>query len=212
MALGLQAEVGLAGFTQINSPCSRDIQPSGWAAQVRQAREIGLDRDSALQAEMTTYRDQLARPYFTDQAIMDDIVRDLYQKQQEEINAEHLLVLVDEGAAPADTLAAYQKIVAFRDSIDAGMAFDEAAFRTLWVGVVTALRIISPVMPFLTEHLWSNLVAGPGNRTELSLADLRKHDFLLKFLRLSQQKPTGLRHPLDDQAIGNDRKRRVQIV
>jgi isoleucyl-tRNA synthetase len=39
--------------------------------------------------------------------------------------------------------------------------FDEAAFRTLWVGVVTALRIISPVMPFLTEHLWSILVAGP---------------------------------------------------
>jgi isoleucyl-tRNA synthetase len=40
-------------------------------------------------------------------------------------------------------------------------AFDEPAFRALWVGVVTALRIISPVMPFLTEHLWSNLVAGP---------------------------------------------------
>ncbi len=39
--------------------------------------------------------------------------------------------------------------------------YDDAAFRTLWVGVVTALRVISPVMPFLTEHLWSNLVAGP---------------------------------------------------
>lgn len=36
--------------------------------------------------------------------------------------------------------------------------FDEAAFRTLWVGVVTALRIISPVLPFLTEHLWASLV------------------------------------------------------
>jgi isoleucyl-tRNA synthetase len=40
-------------------------------------------------------------------------------------------------------------------------AFDEGAFRTLWVGLVTALRIMAPVMPFLTEHLWSNLVAGP---------------------------------------------------
>jgi isoleucyl-tRNA synthetase len=39
--------------------------------------------------------------------------------------------------------------------------FDEAAFRTLWVGVVTALRIVAPVMPFLTDHLWSNLVAAP---------------------------------------------------
>ncbi|MFP3881006.1 MAG: isoleucine--tRNA ligase [Actinomycetota bacterium] len=39
--------------------------------------------------------------------------------------------------------------------------YDDAAFRTLWVAVVTALRIISPVMPFLTEHLWASLVAGP---------------------------------------------------
>jgi isoleucyl-tRNA synthetase len=39
--------------------------------------------------------------------------------------------------------------------------FDEAAFRTLWVGLVSALRIIAPVMPFLTDHLWRVLVAGP---------------------------------------------------
>ena len=36
---------------------------------------------------------------------------------------------------------------------------DEAAFRTLWVGIVTALRVISPVMPFLSDHLWKTLVA-----------------------------------------------------
>jgi isoleucyl-tRNA synthetase len=40
-------------------------------------------------------------------------------------------------------------------------AFDEAAFRTLWTGLAQALRVISPVMPFLSEHLWRNLVAGP---------------------------------------------------
>ncbi len=39
--------------------------------------------------------------------------------------------------------------------------YDEAALRTLWVGIVQALRLIAPVMPFLTEHLWQNLVARP---------------------------------------------------
>jgi len=38
-------------------------------------------------------------------------------------------------------------------------AYDEAAFRTLWFALVTGLRVISPVMPFLTDHLWRNLVA-----------------------------------------------------
>ena len=37
---------------------------------------------------------------------------------------------------------------------------DEAAFRTLWYALVQALRVIAPVMPFLAEHLWQNLVAG----------------------------------------------------
>ncbi|HEX7582938.1 MAG TPA: isoleucine--tRNA ligase, partial [Gaiellaceae bacterium] len=37
-------------------------------------------------------------------------------------------------------------------------AGDEAALRTLWYAVVQTLRVLAPVMPFLTEHLWQNLV------------------------------------------------------
>jgi isoleucyl-tRNA synthetase len=43
-------------------------------------------------------------------------------------------------------------------------SFDEAAFRTLWYAVVQSLRVISPVMPFLADHLWRNLVReGPAS-------------------------------------------------
>jgi len=37
---------------------------------------------------------------------------------------------------------------------------DEAALRTLWFAVVQSLRVVAPVLPFLTEHLWQNLVRG----------------------------------------------------
>jgi isoleucyl-tRNA synthetase len=37
---------------------------------------------------------------------------------------------------------------------------DNAAFRTLWYALVQSLRAVAPVMPFLTEHLWLNLVQG----------------------------------------------------
>jgi isoleucyl-tRNA synthetase len=40
-------------------------------------------------------------------------------------------------------------------------AYDEAAFRTLWYAVVQASRVVAPVLPFLAEHLWQNLVADP---------------------------------------------------
>jgi isoleucyl-tRNA synthetase len=37
---------------------------------------------------------------------------------------------------------------------------DPRALRTLWYALVQGLRAVAPVMPFLTEHLWRNLVAG----------------------------------------------------
>src|SRR4051794_1929345 len=38
-------------------------------------------------------------------------------------------------------------------------SFDEAAFRSLWFALVQGLRVVAPVLPFLSEHLWENLVA-----------------------------------------------------
>jgi isoleucyl-tRNA synthetase len=43
-------------------------------------------------------------------------------------------------------------------------SFDEAAFRTLWHALVQSLRVIAPVLPFLSDHLWRNLVQnGPAS-------------------------------------------------
>jgi isoleucyl-tRNA synthetase len=36
---------------------------------------------------------------------------------------------------------------------------DPVALRTLWYGLVQGLRVIAPLMPFLTEHLWGVLTA-----------------------------------------------------
>jgi isoleucyl-tRNA synthetase len=41
-------------------------------------------------------------------------------------------------------------------------SFDEAAFSTLWWALVAGIRVIAPVMPFLSEHLWQVLVRGPA--------------------------------------------------
>jgi len=36
---------------------------------------------------------------------------------------------------------------------------DEVALRTLWYALVQGLRVVAPVMPFLTDHLWRVLTA-----------------------------------------------------
>jgi isoleucyl-tRNA synthetase len=49
---------------------------------------------------------------------------------------------------------------------------DDVALRTLWWAVVQGLQAIAPIIPFLTEHLWANLVVGacPGAPDSVSLA------------------------------------------
>jgi isoleucyl-tRNA synthetase len=37
---------------------------------------------------------------------------------------------------------------------------DASAFRALWYALVQSLRAVSPVMPFLADHVWANLVRG----------------------------------------------------
>ena len=97
--------------------------------KVKQARDLGLDEDTTLIREIDDYRAQLAKPYFVEREVLDGIIRDIYEKQQEEIRASHILLRVDENAAPADTLAAYAKLSAIRDSVVAGADFETLAVR-----------------------------------------------------------------------------------
>jgi isoleucyl-tRNA synthetase len=40
-----------------------------------------------------------------------------------------------------------------------GYEGDDRAFRTLWCALVQGLRVVAPLMPFLTDHLWRVLTA-----------------------------------------------------
>src|SRR5262249_28157397 len=37
-------------------------------------------------------------------------------------------------------------------------ADDEAALATLWYALVQSLRVLAPILPFVTDHLWRTLV------------------------------------------------------
>src|SRR5207248_8096100 len=37
-------------------------------------------------------------------------------------------------------------------------AEDEAALRTLWYALVQTLRVLAPILAFVTDHLWRTLV------------------------------------------------------
>jgi peptidyl-prolyl cis-trans isomerase SurA len=95
--------------------------------KVKEARALGMDTISAFVQELEGYRKQLARPYLTDGEMLDQLVKDAYERQKEEVRASHLLITCKANADPQDTLAAWNKIDKLRKEILSGKDFTEVA-------------------------------------------------------------------------------------
>ncbi|MFL5763770.1 MAG: peptidylprolyl isomerase [Bacteroidia bacterium] len=95
--------------------------------KVKEAEEMGLDTAKAFKEELAGYRKQLAQPYLTDKDVNEKLLKETYDRMQEDIHAAHILVKVPEGALPKDTLEAFNKIMKIRARIMKGEDFMKVA-------------------------------------------------------------------------------------
>ena len=95
--------------------------------KVQEANEMKLDTFASFKTELAGYRKQLAQPYLTDKEVDENLLKEAYNRAQYDIRASHILIRVDKNAPPADTLAAYNKIMAIRNRIIKGESFAEVA-------------------------------------------------------------------------------------
>jgi peptidyl-prolyl cis-trans isomerase SurA len=95
--------------------------------KVAEAHLRGIDTTRAFVKEFTTYRDELKKPYVASADELGRLVKEVYERMHEEVKAAHILVGVASDAAPKDTLAAWQKIMAIRDRVVKGEDFANLA-------------------------------------------------------------------------------------
>lgn len=95
--------------------------------KVREAEELGLDTVSSFIRELEGYRKQLAQPYFTDENVSEELLREAYERKLWDVRASHILFRVDRNATPEDTLAAYRSAMKARDRILSGVDFGVVA-------------------------------------------------------------------------------------
>ena len=97
--------------------------------KVLEAREANYQLLPEIVAEIDQYKTQLARPFLLERKVFEPLVRQMYERRAEAVDASHILVTVAENASPADTLAAYSQISSLRDSVLAGVDFSSLAAR-----------------------------------------------------------------------------------
>jgi peptidyl-prolyl cis-trans isomerase SurA len=88
--------------------------------KVLEAEANGLQNADAFKTEFEGYRKQLAQPYLVDKSSQEELVHQAYDRSKEIVAAAHILIGVGPDAPAEDTLKAYQKIMAIRDSIITG--------------------------------------------------------------------------------------------
>ena len=100
---------------------------AGFRMKVMEAYEMKLDTNMKFKKELEGYRKQLAKPYFTNDEISEELVEEAYQRKLKDIRASHILITCDKHALPADTLKAYNKAMDIRKKAVRGEDFAKLA-------------------------------------------------------------------------------------
>lgn len=95
--------------------------------KVAEAEALGYDTIPKLKKELAGYRKQLAQPYLIDSSENLVMVTQAYDRMKMEVRASHILVKLNENPSPADTLIAWNKIMAIKKRVEGGEDFKMAA-------------------------------------------------------------------------------------
>ena len=95
--------------------------------KVQRAKDMGLDTVKSLQTELDGYRKQLAAGYLNDNEVKASLVKEAYDRMQEDVQMAHILVAVPQNAPPEDTLKAYNKIMEAYTNLKSGTIFADVA-------------------------------------------------------------------------------------
>lgn len=85
--------------------------------KVARAKSMGLDTVSALQQELAGYRQQLADNYLVNRQVMDRLIKELYERQQEDIEIQHILLQFRGNPRPDDTLRLYNQAMSLKETL-----------------------------------------------------------------------------------------------
>jgi peptidyl-prolyl cis-trans isomerase SurA len=98
--------------------------------KVIEAENLKMDTSADFRNELTGYRDQLAKPYMTENAMIEKLAKESYERSKTEVKLDHILIKVSEQDDSKDTLAAYDKAQKIIQRLNSGEDFEKVARET----------------------------------------------------------------------------------
>lgn len=95
--------------------------------KVQKARDMQLDTVIATKTELEGYRRQLANSYLVDKEVTDKLVREAYDRMQQDVDISHIFIACDRNASAKDTLIAYNRAMNLLKMVRGGKPFEQVA-------------------------------------------------------------------------------------
>ena len=95
--------------------------------KVRAAYEARLDTLPAQRTELQNFRAQVAESYLKDETSLDRLIKEVFDRGQEDIALSHILFAFPKNPTPADTVKAYEKAMTAYALLKKGKKFGEVA-------------------------------------------------------------------------------------
>ena len=121
--------------------------------KVAEAESQGIDTTQAFITELSGYRKQLITPYLTDKDAEEAMIKLCYDRLRQYTEVSHIVLAVQPGASPEDTLKIYQKALALYKRALKGEDFAKLARENSddgskedggYLGYATGLRYVFP--------------------------------------------------------------------
>lgn len=82
--------------------------------KIKEAKSLQLDKKPSYTRELANYRKQLAQSFITDHQVTEAMVEEAYERTLNEVEASHILILLDQNAGVQDTHEVYNTLLKLR--------------------------------------------------------------------------------------------------
>lgn len=95
--------------------------------KVAEAESRGMGNTESFKNELDGYKVELRRPFVAEEDALDQLVKEAYDRMNQEVKASHILISIKGDASPKDTLEAYNKANQIRERVIRGEDFGKLA-------------------------------------------------------------------------------------
>ena len=86
--------------------------------KIQDAIDAGKDSAEAYKRELAMYREQLARNYLYDRSVTDKLIKEAYERMQDEVNVSHILIRCDRNADPSKVASIMKRMTEIKKALE----------------------------------------------------------------------------------------------